>query len=116
MARAIELLPELSGDELSYVDMIISNLPDDEARNFAMAYRSQRKNPGDILIFTVIGLVGIAGIQRFVLGQIGMGLLFLFTGGLCLIGSILDLINHKQLTFDHNKKVADRIAGNIRLT
>jgi hypothetical protein len=32
--------------------------------------------------------------------------LYLFTGRLCLIGTILDIINHKQLTFEYNQQMA----------
>jgi hypothetical protein len=35
-----------------------------------------------------------------------MGLLYLFTGGLCLIGTIVDTINHKQLCFEYNSQMA----------
>jgi hypothetical protein len=34
--------------------------------------------------------LGLIGIHRFYLGHIGMGLLYLFTGGLCGIGWIID--------------------------
>lgn len=36
--------------------------------------------------------LGYLGIHRFYLGHIGMGLLYLFTGGLCGIGWIIDII------------------------
>ena len=39
------------------------------------------------------------------IGQIGMGLLYLFTGGLCLIGTIIDLINYQDLAFEYNRKM-----------
>jgi len=35
-----------------------------------------------------------------------MGILYLFTGGLCLIGTIVDVINHKQLAFEFNQQMA----------
>jgi TM2 domain-containing membrane protein YozV len=50
--------------------------------------------------------VGASGIQRFVVGQIGMGILYFFTGGLCLIGTIVDIVNHKKLAFEFNQKMA----------
>lgn len=31
--------------------------------------------------------------------QIGMGLLYLFTAGLRLVGTIMDLVTHKRLAF-----------------
>ncbi|MGZ3891144.1 MAG: TM2 domain-containing protein, partial [Mucilaginibacter sp.] len=47
----------------------------------------------------------VAGIQRFVLGQIAMGILYLFTGGFCLIGTIVDLVNNRSLTLEYNQKM-----------
>ena len=52
-----------------------------------------------ILVTTILGFFGVAGVQRFLTGQIGMGLLYFFTAGLCFIGTIIDLINHKRLTY-----------------
>ena len=114
MAKAIELLPELEGKELNYVDSLFLDISDEHAKIFSNAYRSQRKNPQDILIFGILGLLLVPGLQRFVIGQIGMGILYLFTVGLCFIGSILDLVNHKDLAFEYNRKIADQLSGNIR--
>jgi TM2 domain-containing membrane protein YozV len=56
-------------------------------------------------------LVCFAGIHRFLIGQIGMGILFLLTGGLCFIGTIVDAINHKKLAFEYNQEmIAESIA------
>lgn len=71
-----------------------------------MVYSGKRKNPQDILLVTLLGFFCLAGIQRFVVGQIGMGILYFFTGGLCLIGTIVDLINHKSIATEYNRKMA----------
>jgi len=34
-----------------------------------------------------------------------MGLLYLFTAGLCFIGTIIDLINYQDLAFEYNRKM-----------
>ena len=46
-------------------------------------------------------LVGALGVHKFYLGQTGKGILYLFTGGLCGIGLIIDLI--KLLTDTYQK-------------
>ena len=58
-----------------------------------------------MLIFCIVGFCLVPGIQRFITGQMGMGMLYLFTGGLCLIGSIVDLVNHKDLAMEFNQKM-----------
>lgn len=114
MANAMHLMPELQGEELAYIQAHINNMTDDQAQAFINAYRVRRKNPQDVLIFAIIGLVVIPGLQRFILNQIGMGLLYLFTAGLCLIGSIIDLVNYQKLAFEYNRKVADEVKFGMR--
>jgi len=61
------------------------------------------------MLGAIIGLLGIGGIQRFMIGQMGMGILYLLTGGLCFIGTIIDLVNYKKLTFEYNQEAANRV-------
>lgn len=104
-----QLLMQLRGvtaEELQFLEQLTSGFNQEQTKNFVLIYGNKRKDPQDILLFTLLGFVVIAGVQRFVTGQIGMGLLYLFTGGLCLIGTIVDLINHKSLTMEYNRRVA----------
>ena len=99
-------LSGITPEELSFIQQATSGLGDDQQKYFYMAYTSKRKSPQDVLLFTAIGFFGVAGVQRFLLGQIGMGLVFFFTGGFCFIGTIVDMINHKSLAMEYNKKMA----------
>jgi len=110
MASVLKFLPELQGQEMSYVQDLIKPMADDEAQLFSNIYRTRRRDPQLILITTILGFFVIAGIQRFLVNQIGMGLLYLFTGGLCLIGTIVDLVNYQNLAFDYNRKIADEVS------
>ena len=114
MANVMQFLPELEGDEMMIVAGFIKGMTDEQAAQFAYAYRSRRKDPQTILLLTLLGFIGIAGVQRFVLDQIGMGLLYLFTAGLCWIGTIVDLVNYKRLAVEHNHKHAHQLAVMIR--
>jgi TM2 domain-containing membrane protein YozV len=98
--------PGITTEEMSFLQQATAGLNENEQKNFYMIYSGKRKNPQDILLFTLLGFVVVAGIQRFVVGQVGMGLLYLFTGGFCLIGTIVDLVNHKSLATDYNRKMA----------
>ena len=114
MARVIDVLPEVSGEEMLYMQALLKDMDDERARNFASVYRTRRKDPQMILITALLGLIGFAGIHRFIMGQIGMGILYFFTAGLCLIGTIIDLVNHQKLTFEHNQKIANEVLTMMR--
>ncbi len=114
MADIVQIMPELEGEEMLFVAGLIKGMSDDQARNFAISYRAQRRDPSTVLLLSLLGFVGIAGVHRFYLGQIGMGLLYLLTIGFCLIGTIIDLVNHKSLSFKYNQEKAQTIAMTIR--
>ena len=114
MARIIDVLPELAGEEMIYVQNLIKDMPDEQARTFASVYRTRRKEPQLVLILAVLGFVGFAGIHRMIINQIGMGILYFFTAGLCLIGTIVDLVNHQKLAFEYNQKVANEVLVMVR--
>ena len=114
MPSAFQLMPSLEPDEMAFVQELIKDLNDSQAQQFAIAYMSRRKDPNNMLLFAVIGFLGIDGIQRFVVNQVGMGILFLLTGGLCFIGTIIDVVNHKKLAFEYNSMQAQQVAAMMR--
>jgi TM2 domain-containing membrane protein YozV len=99
-------LSGITPEELALLQQATTGLTDEQKKYFFMVYSGKRKSPQDMLIFCVIGLFLVPGLQRFITGQIGMGILYLFTVGLCFIGSIVDLINHKKLAYEYNQKMA----------
>lgn len=109
MTNVMQILPELEGEEMVFVSNLVKEMPEQQAQQFAAMYRTRRKDPQTILIVTLLGFIGIAGIQRFMLDQVGMGLLYLFTVGICWIGTIIDVVNYKKLTFEYNQKQAMQV-------
>jgi len=93
-------------EEWSFLQQATSELNETQKSYFYMVYSSKRRKPQDLLIFTLLGFFCIAGIQRFMVGQTLMGILYIFTGGFCVIGTIVDLINHKSLANEYNRKMA----------
>jgi TM2 domain-containing membrane protein YozV len=114
MPNIFQLLPSLEGEEMSYVQSLINDMTDTQAQQFAMAYSARRKDPTTILILALVGFVGFAGLHRFMLNQIGMGILYFLTAGLCLIGTIVDLVNHRKLAFEYNSTVAQQVAMMVK--
>lgn len=100
------MLSNLDAEEAMFIQSLIKDMSEDEQRNFVMIYQNKRRDTTLILITTIVGFFGFAGIQRFLTDQIGMGILYFFTGGFCFIGTIVDLINHKSLAFEYNQKMA----------
>lgn len=99
-------LPGITTEEMTILHQTTSGLSDTQKQSFYNIYISKRKNPQDILIFALLGLFGIAGIHRIVMGEITMGILYLFTAGFFFIGTIMDLINYKTIANEYNQKMA----------
>ena len=106
MANTINYMSELDPDEMAYVQNLMVSMTDYQAQQFTNIYRSRRKEPQLILLVTLLGFFGFAGVHRFLIGDIGLGILYFFTGGLCVVGTIVDLLNHKRLAFEYNIKQA----------
>jgi TM2 domain-containing membrane protein YozV len=115
----INLLMNLKGispEEYAYLQQCMNGMSTKQAQHFMMFYSGRRKSPQDILLFTLLGFVIVAGIQRFVLNQVAMGVLYLLTFGLCFIGTIVDAVNYKHLTFEYNQKQAFECAHMVKMT
>ena len=73
--------------------------------SFKTIVKSGKKEPVSgsekTVAIVLLLLVGALGVHKFYLGQIGPGILYLLTGGLCGIGLIIDLI--KLLTDTYEK-------------
>ncbi len=111
MNQVLRFLPEVTGNELYFLNDLFKEFNDEQARDFSSIYRSRRRDPNMILLTTLLGFVGVAGVQRFITDQIGLGLLYFFTGGLCLIGTIVDLVNYQNIAFDYNRRIAYEVAS-----
>jgi TM2 domain-containing membrane protein YozV len=109
MANLLQLLPSVEEEELRYIKEISAGMSDQQIQQFAAIYSSRRKDPQTIMLLTLVGFLGIAGVQRFITDQMGLGILYLLTVGLCFVGTIIDLINYKKLTFEFNQKIARQV-------
>lgn len=45
------------------------------------------------LILCCLGFIGFSGIHRMYVGKVGSGVLYFLTGGLCFVGTVLDIIS-----------------------
>ena len=111
----MSMLYDTTPEELILIDNHTKAFTNEQLQQFVMIYRTKRKDEQTILLCCLLGVVFFAGIHRFLLGQIGMGILYFFTGGLCLIGTIVDAINHKQLTLEYNQKMISETLGMLSM-
>ena len=108
-------LPGIQPDELMVLRSLTKDMNEAQQNQFYTFYRGRRKEEQTLLLMTLVGFLGFAGIQRFVTGEIVLGILFFLTLGFCGIGTILDLINIKRMTSDYNKSQAVETANMIKM-
>lgn len=71
----------------------------DDAK-FAAIPAIELKDPSEMLLFSIF--LGELGVDRFIFGNTGMGVLKLLTGGCCGVLWIIDIINSKKMTWQYN--------------
>ncbi|MEI6575177.1 MAG: TM2 domain-containing protein [Bacteroidota bacterium] len=107
-------LPGMTHEEMSFLESITKDLTEEQQKQFIMIYTSRRKDPQLILLLALLGFIGVAGVHRMIVGQLGMGIVYFFTGGFCLIGTIVDIINHKDLSGEFNRRQAVESVGMVK--
>ena len=98
--------PGITPEEMNNLQHGTAELNENQKKYFYMVYSSKRKDPQEIMLFTLLGFIGVAGVQRFIVGQVGLGLLYLFTAGFFFIGTIIDLVNYRNITSNYNRQMA----------
>jgi TM2 domain-containing membrane protein YozV len=109
------MLPGMTPEEMIMIQSLTKDWDNNKKQQFFSLYATKRKEAQQILLLTLVGFLGLAGIHRIVLGQVGMGVLYLFTGGLCCIGTIVDLVNNATLTSEFNQKMAIESAHMVKM-
>jgi TM2 domain-containing membrane protein YozV len=104
-------LPGMEEEEFQFLQQLMVPMDDYRQQQFLAIYRSRRKDPQVLLLATLLGFVGIAGVQRFMINQIVMGILYFFTCGLFFIGTLVDLIRFRKLSWKFNREMAAQSAG-----
>jgi TM2 domain-containing membrane protein YozV len=107
-------LPGITPQEFSYLQTATTGFSDQQLRGFLMIYGGKRRNPDDMLLYCILGFF-VPGLARFLVNQIGMGILYFFTIGLCFIGTIVDLINYKSLTYEYNQRMVFESLQMVRM-
>ena len=107
--RIIHTIPNVDGAEVEMLSYYTEEMSDDELEDLLLHYKTRRKNSDTSLILNILGFIAVAGVHRFYLGNILLGVIYLLTGGLCFIGTIVDLVNNKNLVLEANRKIIEEM-------
>ncbi len=84
-------------ESLTYIREKLKNASDDQ---ILLLSSLDLKDPTTLLIISIVG--GALGIDRFMLGDTGMGILKLLTGGVCGILTIIDWFGVQRKAREYN--------------
>lgn len=87
---------------------IYRHVSDDRKSDFATRFNAQARNP--VVIFGLSAFLGYFGIDRFMLGQVLLGILKLITGGGFGIWYLIDLFLVAGTARDQNLEIARSVA------
>ena len=84
-------------EKLFLIKEALGNLDDSKSYSIQSL---ELKDPTNLLLFSI--LLGCLGVDRFMLGQTGLGVLKLLTCGGCYIWWIIDMVNIQKMTREYN--------------
>lgn len=113
--RLIMMIPGLSPEELPAIKAATDGMTNDQVGQFIAIYSANRKSGQTLLLLSLLGFLGVAGIQRFLVGQIGLGVVYLITLGFCGIGTIVDAVNANRMAAEYNHAQAVKAAGMVKM-
>ena len=93
--------------------MMMQDLSDQQRMLFTSLYESVKKYRGIVLVLSV--LLGTLGVDRFMIGDLGMGILKLLTFGLCGILWLIDIFTIRGKVDALNRKNANEIYQGIKI-
>jgi len=109
------MLPGLKPEELMVIQSATSGMNENQVRQFMAIYSGNRKDGQTLLLLSLVGLLGVAGIQRFVIGQTLMGIVYLISVGFCGIGTIIDAVNANKMAAEYNQAEAMKAANMVKM-
>lgn len=109
------MFPDMDSEELYSIQGLMQGMNEQQQQQFLSVYKGKRRDRTLMLVLALVGFFGAAGIHRLISGDIGLGILYFFTAGLCFIGTIVDIININSLTLKYNISQATEAANIIKM-
>ena len=72
-----------------------------------------KKSVGTAYLLWALGILGMLGFHRFYLGRVGTGILWFITGGLGVLGALVDLFLIPKMVGDYNNPPSTNININV---
>ena len=91
---------------------MIAGLTDQQKNMFMAQYAAERKDRTTLLLVSIF--LGKLGVDRFMMDDVGMGLVKLFTLGGCLVLWIMDIITITDRVDTWNRLKAQQIIANLQ--
>jgi len=113
--KILMTVPDVTPEEMMFLVNGTKGLTENQLDQFLFLYNGKRRKSQEVMLMALVGFLGIAGIQRFMVKQIGMGIIFFLTVGFCGVGTIVDLINHRSLTETYNQQMAIETLQMVRM-
>jgi TM2 domain-containing membrane protein YozV len=93
--------------------MMTKDLSEQQKMLFESQFSSAKKDRGIMLGISIV--FGCWGVDRFMLGDTGIGILKLLTFGLCGILAIIDWFKIQGMTDEYNRRKAQEILMTIKM-
>ena len=97
--------------EATTVAAIKKRLSDGERTQFDAQFSDQRKSPDTAFVLSIV--IGVWGVDRFYIGNTGLGFLKLLTLGGCLLWALMDLFTIRKSARKKNVSIAQSIHKQI---
>jgi hypothetical protein len=80
--QLLRMFPDMEYDEMATLIKLSQSMTEQQQQTFLSVYSGKRKDKTLMLVLALLGFVCVAGIHRFVKGDIGLGILYVFTAGI----------------------------------
>ncbi len=86
---------------------VATKSPNKKATASSKPYTMNANGLNPIVYMLIVLVFGVFGVHKFIDGSVGVGILYLFTGGLCGVGWLIDIIKAILLLIKSKQQTVD---------
>lgn len=110
--RFLPLYPNIPSDDYPMILPFLERLSEPQAKDFLRMYSETRLDAQTYILLALMGFLGLFGVQRYYIGDWGMGIAQTLTCGFLFIGAIYDMATGKEKIRQLNIEKARTIFSN----